>query len=555
MSTKDNIREAKRILAFQQAGLPEPIRNEAEARATLAAYEAAERGEGEAKRLEAEQRRDELLHGPQREHQDRARDIAAIRRRLRTSAQRHLERGAAEVRGREDKRLSDQAYGVFRRAVSSALEDLQEEAALAEVEHEHRVAVVHEPPVYGPHSEHSWFRDLAASLSPPGEVLGARTEEMAPAAVEARLAMHAKDVQSELRRGTPYGRAVRAMLHEASREENEHEHRQRADRDVRALITGGGATASASGGGAAAFVSPAWLTALWAPFRGIERSFADACHKEPLPDWGLQLYVPVFTGTDKVAKQSDGGSVTETTPTTGLEGAKLETLTGQVIISQQLLDRAVTGGGGGFDELLGRELSERLAQETDLYALNEAISKGEAVTGETTYSTKGLYKDLALAREKLTDTAGTRLRPTHMWSTSDLYSFASRQVDSTTERPILQPWFAPGFPISTGADAFDGGPKPPWSRFTGTVMPAGVLWFTNDNIPVVGTSTRTQIIVSAPATALVLVEGEPIVTAFRETLAHQLEVVVNLRNYVAVITRHAAGTAVVSSSAYTTGLL
>jgi hypothetical protein len=39
--------------------------------------------------------------------------------------------------------------------------------------------------------------------------------------------------------------------------------------------------------------------------------------------------------------------------------------------------------------------------------LNEAIAKGEAVTGETTYSTKGLYKDLALAREKLTDTAGT----------------------------------------------------------------------------------------------------------------------------------------------------
>lgn len=148
-------------------------------------------------------------------------------------------------------------------------------------------------------------------------------------------------------------------------------------------------------------------------------------------------------------------------PTAGLEGAKLETLTGQVIITQQLLDRAVTGGGGGFDELLGRELSERLAQETDLYALNEAISKGEAVSGEASYSTKGLYKDLALAREKLTDTAGTRLRPTHVFSTSDLYSFATRQVDATTERPILQPWVGPpGFPPATGADAFDGAPSP-----------------------------------------------------------------------------------------------
>jgi hypothetical protein len=362
-------------------------------------------------------------------------------------------------------------------------------------------------------------------------------------------------VESAARGGTPYGRAVRAQLHEASREENEQEHRRRFDRELRVLQTGGGITASAAGGGAAAFVSPAFLTSLWAPFRGIERAFADQCHKEDLPDFGMQIYVPVWTGTDKIAKQTDGGSVTETTPTTGLEGAKLELLTGQVIITQQLLDRAVTGGGGGFDELIGRELSERLAQETDLYALNEAISKGEAVTGETTHSTKGLYKDLALAREKLTDTAGTGLRPTHLFSTSDIYSFASRQVDATTERPILQPWFAPGFPISTGADAFDGGPKPAWSCFTGTIMPGGVLWFTDDNIPRVGTSERTQLIVSAPAVALVLCEGAPVISAFRETRAAELEVIVNLRDYVAVITRHAAGSAIISGGAYTAGLV
>jgi hypothetical protein len=546
--TKANIREAKRIIAFEQADLPEPIRNPEEAHATLAAYQAAERGEREAKRIEAEIRQDELVNGPQREHFDRALDIATIRRKLKPRAEETLRSAAAALRrGGEP----PQGWGGFWKDIHVAERDLQLDAGLAELEHEHRAAVVHEPPIYRAHSKFSWFRDLAATLSPQGEVLGGRTQEMDPKAVEGRLAKHAKDVQSEARRGTPYGRAVRTMLRESCREEDPVQHRHRAEREVRALTTGGGITASASGGGAAAFVSPAFLTALWAPYRGVERAFADQCHPEPLPDFGMNCYIPIFSGTDKVAKQTEGNTVTETVPTTGLEGAKVETLAGQIIISQQLEDRAVTGNGGSFDDLLAKELRQRLDQEVDLYALNEAISKGEAVTGETTYSTKGLYKDLALAREKLTDTAGTRLRPTHVFSTSDLYSYATRQVAATTERPILQPWFAPGFPISSGADDFDSGPKPAWSRFTGTVLPGGVLWFSDDNIPRVGTSERTQILVSAPDVAIVLAEAPPFLGVFRETFANVLEVVVSLREYVCAITRHAAGTAVISSSAYT----
>jgi hypothetical protein len=160
---------------------------------------------------------------------------------------------------------------------------------------------------------------------------------------------------------------------------------------------------------------------------------------------------------------------------------------------------------------------------------------------------------MALAREKLTDTAGTRLRPTHFATTSDFYSFVSRQVDATTERPIVQPWFAPGLPLSNGAD--DGWqsdkPRPAWSRFTGTVMPAGVLWFEDDNIPKFGTSERTQLLVSAPDEAIVLCETPPVLSSWVQTDAAELKVVLNLRSYVAAITRHKAGTAIISSSAYT----
>jgi hypothetical protein len=86
-------------------------------------------------------------------------------------------------------------------------------------------------------------------------------------------------------------------------------------------------------------------------------------------------------------------------------------------------------------------------------------------------------------------------------------------------------------------------------------MPGGVLWYTTENMPAVGTSERTQLVVSAPSVALVLCEGTPIVSAFRETYATKLEVIVNLRNYAACITRHAAGTAVISGGAYTKGLV
>jgi hypothetical protein len=150
------------------------------------------------------------------------------------------------------------------------------------------------------------------------------------------------------------------------------------------------------------------------------------------------------------------------------------------------------------------------------------------------------------------------LRPISLFSTSDLFNFAMRQVDATSERPILTPWFRPpgptmagGFPVAEGADTFDGEDRPQWSRFASVIMPGGTTWITDDNIPLVGTSERTQILVSAPSVAIMLIEGEPILSVFPETKAQELDVIVNLRAYVAAVTRHKAGTAVISSSAYT----
>jgi hypothetical protein len=81
-------------------------------------------------------------------------------------------------------------------------------------------------------------------------------------------------------------------------------------------------------------------------------------------------------------------------------------------------------------------------------------------------------------------------------------------------------------------------------------MPGDLVWLTDDAIPNYGTTGFTQIIVSAPAVAMVVCEGEGITSVFPETKAQELDVVLNDRKYVSAVTRHAAGTATIQGAAY-----
>ena len=405
-----------------------------------------------------------------------------------------------------------------------------------------QVRVSREPRTYALDSPYSFYADVWSRKENPQ--------------AEGRLAAYAKELAHEMVAGTPEGRRAERLWRTQCREFDPQKHEQRAKAylgELRALTTGGGILATAASG-AAAFVSPAFLLAAWAPFLGAARVFADQCHKLPLSAFGMRVYLPYMSSGSSTTEQTEAGTVSEGVPGTELEGTEVETITGQITVSQQLRDRAYTGGGSA-DVIIGRQLQEQLDEKIDKYALSTAISAGSAVTGQSSYKTANLYQDLALGRERLTDTAGNRLRPTHMFTTSDLYSYASRQVDGQ-ERPIVVPQFVPGFPVATGADDFDAaGDRPAWSRFTGTVMPGGVLWFTDENIATVGTTNRTQIVVSAPGEAIVLMEDDPILTPFTEPKANELKVILNLRSYCALITRHTSGTASISSAAYTTALL
>lgn len=407
--------------------------------------------------------------------------------------------------------------------------------------------ITHEPRTYALHSRHSYYADVVAAAQP--DIPGTQD-------ARARLARYECELGVEMARGSKEGQRAERIIRARVRTGDAEEDQRRATKllnEIRGFGTDGGVSAS-SPGQAAPFVSPAFLLDEWAPFRGAARSFADQCLLLPLPAFGMRVYVPFFSTEPKVGEQTEGGSVAETEPATELEpSATVATITGQITGTQQLHDRGGTGGGA-TDIIIGKQLQEQLDAAVDLYVLNLAIEKGSAVSGEATYSTKGLYKDLSLAREKITDTAGTRLRPTHLFTTSDLYSYATDQVD-TAERPILQPQFVPGFPLAVGADSHDESHKlPRWSRFTGTVLPGGVLWFTDDSIPLEGTTTRTRLIVSAPADAIILMEDEPVLSVFLETKGDKLQTILNLREYAAGVTRHSAGTSIVSGGAYLSSL-
>jgi hypothetical protein len=69
----------------------------------------------------------------------------------------------------------------------------------------------------------------------------------------------------------------------------------------------------------------------------------------------------------------------------------------------------------------------------------------------------------------------------------------------------------------------------------------------DDNIPTA--SGDNQLLVSRPAT-VVLLKGDPIPQVFTETLANNLSVILNLRQYVCVIPRYPNATQVITGSNY-----
>src|ERR1019366_6802369 len=95
---------------------------------------------------------------------------------------------------------------------------------------------------------------------------------------------------------------------------------------------------------------------------------------EPLPPYGLEVYLPAFTSATSTTQQTEASAVSETDPSTGFQSAQVQTVSGQVTIAQQLSDRGGFTGGGSFDVALGKQLGQQLAEAIEKYVINQVLA-------------------------------------------------------------------------------------------------------------------------------------------------------------------------------------
>jgi hypothetical protein len=461
-----------------------------------------------------------------------------IRSREAIGAQGQLNRLSDIAVDAEGRAMTDAEFREYQTRKTRLLKSFEEDKRWSKIESDFDARVTREPGPYDAGSPHSAIRDFFAAQS---------TNPLDPGATEARArqTQHLQDVQRAFQKRTDYGRHLERVSAERHRHEDPRLHEQRARDEVRSLTTGGGATA-ASTSGASVFVSPAILVDAWSQYRSPYAAFCGQCNQTVnLPTYGLEAYVPVVTGTTVVATQTEGSGVSEGDPVTNFAVGAIVNKAGQITVTQQTLDRVGPGIAG--DALLFAQLKNQLAAQVDLYAIQQALAGAQAVTNAGTFamttasSVGGLAKDIKSAKNLLHDTAGVRLRASHLFAVGDFCDYVTAYADAQG-RPMFSPtWEDSSGPISAAGD-------PQGQGYTGFNL-FGVALFADDNIPASG--SNVQLIVTRPREILLL-QGDPVVYVCPAgSVANNLEAVLGVRQYVTAIARYPSGVSVISGAAYT----
>lgn len=407
-------------------------------------------------------------------------------------------------------------------------------------------AKVTEARTYEEGSPNSYYADLARS-----SMNGFRGHSEA---VE-RLNRHAYEVAVEVRNGTEEGKRAMAQLRNAHRTENgedarqlEREVRERGNagagsgREVRALSTGTG-----SGG---AFVTPVYLVPDYAPYREAGRAFIDQCHAQILPDYGMSVYVPAVGAAAAVATQGgENTAIATSDPTSGYLQANVNTVAGEVPVSQQLLDRA--GPNFSFDVMINDQLMRDLAPKLDAVALAVALAGAGAITytdasgftvvARTNPGVGGFYGAVGGAKAAVRSTAGVVQNPTHLFLQPTRWEYISAFSDANG-RPIIVPDYAGPFNAAGGGNAngdtgFEGATG---YRFNGLPV------FQDLNIPAPTTGVDQAIV--ANLNKLYVWEGAPVPRALPQTNGNNLTVLIQLYEYIAAMALYPLANQAISGS-------
>jgi HK97 family phage major capsid protein len=300
------------------------------------------------------------------------------------------------------------------------------------------------------------------------------------------------------------------------------------DVETRSLSTGG-----SSGG---SFVTPNYFVQDYAPYRQFGRVFADAAHREPLPEYGVTLYLPAVNQAASVfGTTAENIGVAEQDPTAAYLSVNLTTNSGQVVVSQQLLDRA--GPNFAYDTMVFDQLHRAYNLTLDTYCLTNAIntaSVSAASVASPTGSSQAqpIVLGIAGAKAQMADTAGTVLRATHTFWNVALWEYLTAQNDSNG-RPLFNSE-ANGPFANWAAAAGIGAPNPAAEGDTGFRV-LGLPVYEDNNIPTV--SSAYQVLV-CDMDQVWFWEGELVNRAIPQTYANNLQVLLQVYAYVGLINRY-----------------
>lgn len=305
-------------------------------------------------------------------------------------------------------------------------------------------------------------------------------------------------------------------------------------------------TTGTSGG---SFATPVYFVNQYAPWVEYGRAFINETNLNPLPDYGMTVYLPQITGGAGISPQSTQNTpINETDPTAGYLSSGLTTEAGQVTISQQILDRA--GPNFQFDVMVFDQLRRDYNAKIDLFVMNQVLATSgigsvnytgtfalTAANGASSFRTK-----VAQAKANTASTVGTVTTATHLYVTDPRWEFIDAYTDSTGRPVTVSPQAGPFNAVVAGGDN-----SPIAEGNTGFKM-AGLNVFADSGIPTAGTTTQDQAIV-ARMKEIYVWEGAPVTRTLPQTLGNQLSVLLQLFNYAAVIVRYPKAVNVISGTA------
>jgi HK97 family phage major capsid protein len=283
------------------------------------------------------------------------------------------------------------------------------------------------------------------------------------------------------------------------------------------------------------FEPPIWMMDEWTNVIRMGRPFANSLNNQGPPPPGASINIPrLVTGT-AVAAQSDIGAVQQTDATTGQFTIPIKTLAGQQKLAQQLIDRSQPG----IDQIIFQDLVQDYNLRVDLQVLSGSGSGANAkgvlsdtnrITETYTQATPavggagGFYAKIADAVQQIITQRG--LPPDTIVMHPRRWGWITASAD-TTGRPLME--------IGGGGDLQAPGQAGGVNQLgdAGFRM-QGLRVIVDANLPTtLGAGTNEDTALVYRAADLYLWEGQPIMRAFPQTFAGNLEVLLQVYSYFA----------------------